>query len=283
MATTAKSSARARALGARLRALRVDAGRSADEAATRIMGSASKLSRIETGQRPATQRDIRDLCEFYGASEDEQAELMTLAKQAREGKWWEAYSDGGDTQFYGLEEEAILIRQYTLLMPGLLQTETYARAVLRGLFPLMRDDVLEERVSVRMIRQRLLHKADPVQLSVVVDEAALHRQVGGVAVLRAQLDHLVAACGRPNVTLRLAPFESGAYPGVDSNFLIMDFADPALTTTVFVEGLAGHFFFEKETELERYYEAFTAINNATLDPADSVQRIKRIKTSIRKG
>jgi transcriptional regulator with XRE-family HTH domain len=257
-------------LGAELRRRREAAGITIEAVAERLECSASKISRIETGHTSATPRDVRDLLEIYGVLGPEADELVQIAREARQKGWWHPYSAVLTGAYVGLEAAAKSVRAYEQqVVPGLLQTEEYAKAMIRAARPDITDDEVERRVRVRMGRQSLLTQDDPLDLWVVLDEAVVSRPVGGDAVMRAQLARLVEAADLPNVTLQVLPFDSGAHAGMDGTFAILDFPEPGDPDVVYAENATGGLFLEKTEELRKYIFIFDHIRAAALPPVES--------------
>ncbi|MCA1706622.1 MAG: DUF5753 domain-containing protein, partial [Actinobacteria bacterium] len=178
------------------------------------------------------------------------------------------------TTYIGFEAEARSVSNYeSLFVPGLLQTEDYARAVIKGVLPMAGEEEVERSVRARMDRQYLLSKADPLKLWAIVDEAALHRQVGGPDVMRAQLAHLLTAAGQPHVTFQVIPYSAGAHPGMPGSFVVLDFPNPADADVVYIDSLAGDLFLEKEVELRRYSLMFEHLRAVALSPEHSVNML----------
>ena len=176
---------RQRELGMRLREFRTEKGLTVEEVAKELLCSPTKISRAETGARRATLRDVRDLCQLYGVDAATSAELMNLAREARQQGWWTKYDDLKITPFIGMEQSASAITCFGMyFVPALLQTEDYAREIIKGIAPKIEGDILDQRVEARMIRQKLLYQAKPPKYRALLDEAVLHRQVGGPAVMR---------------------------------------------------------------------------------------------------
>lgn len=268
---------RRRRLGFELRRRREAAGATIDYVAERLECSASKISRIETGHSGATPRDVRDMLELYGVTGAESDELVQIARDARLKGWWHPYSTVLTSAYVGLETEARAIREYVQqVVPGLLQTEEYARAMIRAARPDVGVGEVERRVRVRMQRQSLLRQEDAVELWAVLDEAVVSRPVGGDAVMRRQLDRLVEAARLPSVTLQILPFQAGAHAGMDGTFAILIFPEPADTDVVFAENATGGLFLEKSEELRKYHFIFNHIHAAALRPEESVSLIARL-------
>jgi transcriptional regulator with XRE-family HTH domain len=268
---------RRRELGAFLRARRQELGLTVDQVAERLLCSPSKVSRMETGQRGATARDVRDLCALYEITDEQECErLMTLAREGKQQGWWQAY-DLNFSTFVGLEAAAVSTKYYhSLVIPGLLQTADYAREMHRAVVqPKLSPERIEELVEVRIRRQELLKQDQPMTISAVIDEAALHRVVGGPATMGAQLSHLMEEAGRPNVTIRVIPYAAGAHAAMDSTFYILEFSGPA-STVVYVEGLVGHIYLDGPKDVARYEEVFTCLSEIALNPQESIELIARI-------
>lgn len=268
---------RRRRLGAELRRRRESAGITIDTVAERLECSASKISRIETGHTSATPRDVRDMLTVYGVVGDEREELVQIAREARQKGWWHPYSAVLTGAYVGLEQAARSIRTYEQqVLPGLLQTEDYARAMIRAARPDITLDEVDRRVRVRLNRQSLLVQDDPIDLWAVLDEAVLSRPVGGDKVMRAQLERLLDATDLPNVTVQVLPFEAGAHAGMDGTFAILDFPEPGDPDIVFVENATGGLFLEKSDELRKYIFIFDHIRAAALRPDESVAMIAKL-------
>jgi transcriptional regulator with XRE-family HTH domain len=272
---TASPTLRRRELAARLRDLRLRAGLTAEDVATRMLVSPAKISRIETGARGVSLRDVRDLCEIYGADADEHEHLAALVREAKQPSWWQRY-DLPDATYVGLESAAATILDYeSTVIPGLLQTEDYARAVTEGVLCDAGPEIVQQRVEARLTRQRLLGQDSPPLLWTVVDEAALHRVVGGPGVMRAQLEALVDRAALPNVTLQVIPFEAGAHPGMDSTFILLHLEEE-VSDVVYIEGLVGNLYQENPADLARYRRVFDQLRAIALSPKESALRISAV-------
>jgi transcriptional regulator with XRE-family HTH domain len=268
---------RQRELGIRLRELRMAAGLGVEDVAQRMLCSATKVSRLETGSRRASLRDVRDLCAIYGVTEQE-PELADLARQAREPGWWSQYDEPVLSPYIGLEQEAVAISAYSMyFVPALLQTSNYARVTMRSIERKMDPAVLDQRVEARLRRQELLERRMPPRYRVLLDEAVLHRQVGGAAVMQAQLDKILKAAAEEKVTVQVIPFDVGAHASTDSNFVLLEFEDGSLQgPVVFVEGLFSNRYQERKAEIDRYREALEYLRDAALSPRDSISLIAEI-------
>jgi hypothetical protein len=248
-----------------------------------LMCSPSKVSRIETGQRGATLRDVRDLCNFYSVTDEvERERLMRLAREGKEQGWWQPY-DLPYSTYVGLEAEARLIRDYqSSVVPGLLQTADYARAGHEGAMPRLSSDVIDQRVQARLARQALLTQNAPPKFQAVLDEAVLHRAVGGPRVMSAQLRKILELSALPNVTVQVIPYAVGAHPAVESNFNLLQLAPPA-PGVIFVEGLVGSIYLEREEDLARYDRIFTRLQEISLNPKDTADLIAEIRERYETG
>jgi hypothetical protein len=244
-------------LGAQLRRLREAAGVSREDAGKVIRGSESKLSRLELGRVGFKERDVADLLTRYGVLDpDERAAMVAMVRDANSPGWWQQYGDVLTDWFepyIGLEEAACRIRTYEVqFVPGLLQTEDYARALIRLGYPNAPADDIERRVHLRMARQKVLTRDDPPMVWAVVDEAALRRPLGGPAVMRAQLERLVELTTQPKVTLYVVPFRVGGHAAVGGPFSILRFDAPELTDVVYVEHLTSALYLDKPADVEGY-------------------------------
>jgi transcriptional regulator with XRE-family HTH domain len=272
---------RRRELGALLRALRSDAGLTVDEVAERLLCSPAKISRMETGQRGASQRDVRDLCQVYGVTDSARYEhLMELARQSRGQPWWQSYNLPYAT-YVGLETEAISINDYESgVIPGLFQIPGYTRAVHQGYVPQVKAEVIEQRISERVNRQKILTRANPPELHAIMDEAILHRIVGGPAVMAAQLGHVLEQCEiLPSVTVQILPFSAGAHPALDSTFVLLEMADP-VPSVVYVEGLVGQVYMDRPQDVHRYQQVFERLQSLSLSRPDSMDMIESAKAQF---
>lgn len=263
---------RRRRLGFELRQLREAAGLTIDRVAEALEFSESKISRIETARVSATPRDVRGMLELYGVSGGQRDALIQIARETREKGWWQAYSDVPIVPAYvGLEVAAASIRIYqSLVVPGLLQTVEYARAVIRSVFPELHPEEVERRVELRMARQALLTQDDPLSLWVILDEAALRRRIGGSEVMREQLRHLTESATPPTVTLQVLPFAAGGHAGIDGAFTILGFPEPADPDVVYLDHAGGDLYLESAHEIQRYALLFDHLRAAALKPEDSM-------------
>ncbi|WP_250282975.1 MULTISPECIES: helix-turn-helix domain-containing protein [unclassified Frankia] len=268
-------------LGSLLRRLREEKGISREEAGYSIRGSESKISRLELGRVSFKERDVADLLTLYDVTDDaERAPLMELVREANTPGWWQNFTDVLPSWFQsylGLEEAATLIRTYEVqFIPGLLQTEDYARAVITLGNSGARPQDIERRISVRMNRQKLLARPSHPRLWVVIDEAALRRPLGGPAVMRAQLEHLIELASRPNLSLQIMPFRFGGHAAEGGAFSILRFPEADLPDIVYIEQLAGAVYLDKREDVDRYMEAMDRLCVDSVPPAASIEVLNRI-------
>ncbi|MFJ6749427.1 MULTISPECIES: helix-turn-helix domain-containing protein [unclassified Streptomyces] len=244
-------------LGAQLRKLRQQCGISRQDAGQAIRGSHAKITRLERGQVGFKERDVVDLLTLYRVRDPaERADYVELARRANTSGWWHQYSDVLEDWFelhIGLEEAASLIRTYEVqFLPGLLQTEEYARAVSRLGYPDAPESKIDRLVALRKERQKLLTRPDAPRLWAVLDEAVLRRPFGGAEVMRAQLEHLLEAVEMPNVTLQVAPFSVGANAAAGSPITMLRFREPDLPDKVYLEQLTGAVYLDKQESIDQY-------------------------------
>jgi transcriptional regulator with XRE-family HTH domain len=273
--------ARGRRLRHELKRLREEAGMTHAEVARRLEWSASKVSRIETGQSRAQTGDVADLLELYGVTDDAvRKAYVQLAREARRRGWWTRYSDVlGSGTYVGLESEAATIQTYEQQnVPGLLQTESYARAFIQGALVKPDPDEVDRRVSARMERQELLDRTDVPEVWAVLDEAVVRRPVGGPDVMREQLQRLIDLTTRPNstVTLQVLPMSIGAHPGMNGSFVLLRFPDPMDRPIVHLETDTDGLYLEETVDIERYTLKFDHLMARALGPDESRAMVTEI-------
>jgi transcriptional regulator with XRE-family HTH domain len=257
--------------------LRHDAGLSMDVAAQRLDFSKSKLYRLENGRSRITTDDLEDMLDLYGVTSPQREALIKLGRDARKRGWWTAYSDVFTGSYISMEAEAAIIRVNAHIVPGFLQTPDYARAVITATRPAMDADEAERRVHARIARQKaLLHRENAPEIHAVVDEAVLHRQVGGPGVMREQLAALVDANARPGTTIQVIPLAAGANTGMEGEFVILTFPGGEDPPIAYVEGLMGDVYLESEEELDRYNLAWTYLVTQALSPDESAAMISKL-------
>ncbi len=248
-----------------------------EDAGAALERSGSWVSRVETGRVGLRGRDLNDLLKLYRVEDSEVADRLTaLAKEGKQRGWWSRYSDivaGPYATYIGFESEANELHAYeSLCVPGLLQTEAYARALFSGGVPTPTDEMIDRKVEVRMARQQVLTRPRPLRLYAVIDEAVLHRRIGGPDVMRGQLEWLVEAAGMANVTLQVVPFDAGPHPGMVGSFSMMTFALPDDPDIVYLEGMSRDVFVESDDAFW-YREAFDQLRAAALGPLETRRRI----------
>ncbi|REE94918.1 helix-turn-helix domain-containing protein [Thermomonospora umbrina] len=268
-------------LGGHLRELRETAGISAEDAGYAIRGSHSKISRMENGRVGFKQRDVADLLTLYGVTDEADREaVLSLARQANTPGWWHRYGDVLPAWFevyLGLEEAASLIRAYEVhFVPGLLQTEDYARAIVRLGHPEAGEEEVERRVGLRLARQMRLMGPDAPAVWAVVDETALHRRVGGTAVMREQVRHLIEMSTLPNVTLQVVPLNVTGSTAAGGPFTILRFAEPALSDVVYLEHLTSALYLDKAGDVEAYLRAINGLSVAAGQPQETQRLLQDI-------
>ena len=268
-------------LGAQLRRLRESRGISAQEAARAIRGSESKISRIELGRNAVREIDIADLLTLYGITDKaEREQMLLLASRANQPGWWHRYHDVLPVWFQaymGLEESAQSIRTYDAqFVPALLQTEDYAASVL-ALGDYSLDEA--ERLVVLLKERQRRFAAGGIRLWAIIDEVALHRPLGGPAVLRGQLEHLRDACRQPSLTVQVTPFPVVSYAAPGS-FSILRFGDADMPDMVYAEQLTSATYIDKRGEVERYLLAMERLSVVSASPAESLDLIGSILTDL---
>jgi transcriptional regulator with XRE-family HTH domain len=276
MPAAGNPTARRRELGSMLRSLRVGAGLTAEDVAERLGSSPSKVSRLENGRRGASQGDIALLCDLYHVDNEQRARLGELADGGKQRVWWQSLNlPYADHDYIGLEAEAESISDYGLaLVPGLLQTPDYARALVQANAPVLPPQVVEERVRARMARQRLLSTDAAPGFVAVLDESVLHRVVGSPMIMRGQLKQLIEMGQLRNVTIRIVPYDAGIVPAGVSKFVILRSALPEIADIVLIEGLTGqHRYIKDPGDVEAYATTFRTLLELAADPAASTAMI----------
>lgn len=272
MASNVNPTVRRRRLGQELRRLREVKGMTAEEVAERLLVSQSKISRLENGRRSISPRDVRDLCGVYDVEDQRVVEsLMEMARDSRQQGWWHAFGDIPYSVYIGLETDAASLRVYEpQIITGLLQTHSYAEALIQGALPETSPTDIEKRVKVRMRRQeRICAENNPLRLWVVLDEAALHRRVGNALVMREQLEHLAEMSRLPHVTVQVLPFEVGAHPGLNGQYAILEFADTTDSSVVYLEGVTSDLYLERAQDVQKYTVMYEHLRAQALSVAQS--------------
>lgn len=272
---------RRRELASQLRDLRKQSGRTVEDVARELLCSPPKISRIETGVRPASLRDVRDLCAIYGVDDSLRDRLMGLAREAKQQGWWNKYEDIAIDRLIGLEIEAAQVSSYeSCVIPWMFQTKEYARAVIKGSLPRIDDHVLDERVAARITRQEIITRESPPHFWSLVDESSLRRRVGGNQIMRDQLKGMVDLAAIPNMTLQVVPFGLGAHPGLDNTFEFLEFQS-GQPPVVYLENMAGGLYLESASDVDRYKEALMHLRAGALDPESSVSLIEQVRETFK--
>lgn len=272
-------------LGSQLRKLRESKGISRDQAGQCIRASESKISRMELGRVGFKERDVADLLALYGVEDEETRDVvMNLVERANEPGWWHRFNDLLPSWFQayvGLEEAAERIRTYEVqFVPGLLQTKEYARAVIMAGAVGAAPEEIARRVDLRLERQRILDGENSPKFWAVIDEAALRRPIGGVEVMRGQIQHLIDLMNQPNVTIQVIPFSYGGHAAEGGAFSILRFSDPDLPDIVYVEQLASALYLDKREEVDRYSEVMERLCAVSTTPTETVDLLRQIMADL---
>ena len=271
-------------LGARLRRLREAADISRSEAGFAIRGSESKISRLELGRVSFKPRDVTDLLTMYGVTDPEKREaFLEMVKRSNEPGWWHRYTDlvaDWFQDYLGLEESASRIQTWEQqFVPGLLQTEEYAKAIAsHGWSPLASQSV-QRQVGVRMRRQAVLGRPNPPKVWAVMDESILHRPIGGRRVLSAQIEHLLDLTKRPHVTVQVVPYQFSGY-AAEGSFTTLRFTEPELPDVVYIEHLTGALYLDKGSDTELYGWVFDRLTVDAYTPDQSRQLLMKARAEI---
>jgi len=267
---------RQRRLAQALRELRHEAGLTQEAVAARMGWHSSKLFRLENARSPRVDwLDVRELMDMYGVPSPHREALIQLARDARMMGWWTPYRDVFTGSYVALEDEASAMRLYCPeLIPGLLQTEHYARTVIRAVRPGYDEESVERRVAARLARQKaLLDREASAELRCVLNEAVLRRQVGDAHVQGAQLRALADAAGRPGLAIQVLPFSAGAHAGLEGGFVLIEFPSEQDPDVVYVEGIMGDLYLESVEEVKRYQSAFERIQKSALSAHETLTMI----------
>ena len=272
--------ARMRRLASELLALRTKAQLTREDVAEQTGINAATLYRIETAKARPQARTLKSLLDLYEVDGGKREALTTMLREATQQTW--VYHEGLTEQYntlIGFESEAQELWTYGMtLVPGLLQTETYARRVIRGMLPNISDDEVERRVAARMQRQKAL---DHLRLWAIVDEAALRRQAGSRADVIEQLEHLREVMKEPHVTLQILPFESGPHPAMLGAFDMIKFNAPVAPDIIYLEGLTNDLFLDDEASIKRYTETFEHLRAGAMRPSVSDEFLESIVREVR--
>ncbi|HWO63589.1 MAG TPA: helix-turn-helix transcriptional regulator [Umezawaea sp.] len=271
-------------LGAQLRRLREAAEISRADAGYSIRGSESKISRLELGRVGLKERDVADLLTMYGVTDQTDREtFLEMVKRSNQPGWWHRFNDlmpDWFQDYVGLEEAATRILTYELqFLPGLMQTEDYARAIASHGRPDSAGQDVERRVGLRMNRQKILNRPGAPRLWAVIDESVLHRPIGGRDIMLAQLDHLLELTKMPQVTLQVVPYQLSGY-AAEGPFTMLRFGEPELPDLVYVEHLAGALYLDKRDEVELYSRVFDRLTVDALTPERTRQMLAKARAEI---
>ena len=269
---------RRRQVGSALRRYRTEAGLSVQQVAEELMCSPAKISRLETAQRNPTLRDVRDLLNLYGVTDEQARErLMTLARESRERGWWQTLNlSPGLEILIGMEHAAVRIKEFEIVtIPGLLQTREYAAEFVRELIP-NEPERQQTAVDVRMKRQRILKESSSARMSVILDQSALHRLVGGMAIMNDQVQHLIRLIDADAVEVLVVPFTAGAHKGMLNGFTVLEFeessvgdVEPGVPPIAYVEYQDHAVYFDDPAEVADYVATFSALRNRALTQSES--------------
>jgi transcriptional regulator with XRE-family HTH domain len=275
---------RQRRLAAELRRLRTGAELKWEEVSARVGINNTTLYRVETARSRPQLRTLAALLDLYEVGGEQRDYLTSLCRDATQRGWMQPYhSELPDeyAAYISFEREAKGIRNYeSLFIPGLLQTEAYARAVVRGTWLAATDAEVEDRVRTRIERQDVLIKDEPLNFWAVLDEAALRRVVGGPDVMRAQLEHLMGTAKSRNITFQVIPFGVGVHAGMPGDFVLMDFADPMDTDLIYIDAMAGELFLESDTDVSRFRNVFDNLVAVALSPNASASLVSEIANEL---
>jgi transcriptional regulator with XRE-family HTH domain len=275
------TTAQQRRLARILRKLREGAGLTIEQVADKLELSPSTISRMETAQVGVRPLDVKALLEIYEVTEVRRAELLDLARKSRQQPWWYEYRDVPAASIVGYEVDAASVRQYAaMVFPGILQTREYANEVIRAIRHDAESAEVKQRLELRMHRQELLTQEGAPDLWIILDEATLHRSIGGPAVMRKQLQRLIDVSALPKITLQVLPFPAGPHAGLDGDFTIFSFSDPADPDLVFIENSGGDLYLEDADMVERYRQIFSYLQAAALNPVESIRALTDLQKEL---
>lgn len=271
-------------LGAQLRRMRETAGITRAEAAYLIRSSDSKISRLELGRVSFKVRDVNDLLTMYGMhDEDARRKFLEMVEQSNNPGWWHSYTDlipNWFQDFVGLEESASRIQSYELLyVPGLLQTEDYARAVATGGRHWAVNEDTERRVRLRVSRQKILARPEAPKLWAVIDESVLRRPIGGREVMRRQIDRLLEYIELPHISLQILPFSASGL-SAEGSFTLLRFAQPELPNIIYLEHLSGALYLERLDEIELYSRMFDQLMVDAETPRNTRESLLKARNEL---
>jgi transcriptional regulator with XRE-family HTH domain len=270
-----------RRLRTELRRARLDSGLTQEQVATAMDWSLSKLIRIENGSVGISTNDLKAILAHYKITDEGRtAELLALSRGARERSWWNVYRDAPSRliQLIEYESASFIIRNFQpMLIPGLLQTEEYATAMIRNLMPQVPAEDVKLRVEIRMKRQQLLQRAEMPLMFFIMDEAAVRRLVGSPQAMRRQIQRLLDESDKPTVTIEIVPFSAGAHPGMQGPFMLFEFPDPADDDALYLEGPDDvRLSRDDAEEISRFRERFEILRGLSLGPQGSIDLLRRL-------
>jgi transcriptional regulator with XRE-family HTH domain len=275
-----KGTLQQRQLARALRRLREDAGLSLEEAAPRLDWSTSKLGRIETAQQGVDVHGVRSMLDLYNVGGAQWTEIIDLTREARKKDSRHAHRPGGQG-YLVLEADAAVVHNYQLtFVPGLLQTEDYMRTLFRQSWRHHTDVGIDWEVRQRLLRQQRLTRQPALELVAIVDESVLHRPVGDVEVMRAQLRHVVTQAALPSVSFQVLPFSLGMHSGMDGSFTVLGYGDPDEPDIAYVEHTAIALHLDKEAEVHAFRLVFDRLRSEALSPRDSVALVERLAADL---
>ncbi|MER6170228.1 helix-turn-helix transcriptional regulator [Streptosporangium sp. NPDC001681] len=284
MAADTSPTVRRRRLASELRRLRVERGLSMQEVAERMELTAASISRIETGRRGIRPRDLRAFLDMYEVPEADRDPMLALSREARQRGWWQNYGDvlpGEYATLIGLEAEATSVKTYQqTLVPGLLQTADYARAVVAATRPGDAAEEIERRVSVRMERQKRLADDNPLELSVILGEGVVRQHVGTAEITASQLKHLAEAGRQPNIMIQILPYRAGAHQAMTGSFNIVGFPAPSDLDVIYLENMSSGLYLEDSADVRRYVAVFDYLRAAALSPADTMVMLMNASNNL---
>ncbi|MCX4752144.1 helix-turn-helix domain-containing protein [Kitasatospora purpeofusca] len=269
-----------RRLGSELRRLRERTGLQAKAAADTLRFSATKISRIESGQTTLKESDVRALLELYGVTDEaELRQFISLTRRSTQRGWWHDYGDALPDWFQtyvGMESDASRVRAYEIeLIPGLFQTADYARAIFRTSPSEQSQDEIERRVKLRIQRQEIFQRPDPPAVWAILNEAVLRRPVGGPDVMNGQILHLIDLAEKYDVKIQVLPLDIGTHASMSCAFHILSFADVP-GEVVYVEALTSSLYLERESDIAHHELAFTRLSESAMRPQESLSWMQEL-------
>jgi len=270
---------RRRRLAAELKKSREEAGFTQESVSRHFEWHSAKVTRIENARVPVTARDVNDLLTLYGVRDvDYREALLALARQGKQRTWWTDYRDVmRPGNFVGMESDASTTRVWEpIVLPGLLQSEAYMRALIGTGRRHDRKETIERRVALRRMRQARLTAPSPLQLVALIDESVIHRVVGGPSVMQEQRRKLIEVSALPNVSMRIVPYSAGEHPFMGGSVALLEFPDVAHLDVIYLEGLAGDYYEEQPAEVKRYRDEFERLRSRALSESSSISLIERL-------